>query len=299
MDPSQSFRSAPSVSQIADLGTAKAQNQAHNTMDQLASSTGGKAYYSRNDLLDVFGQTLKTGSDYYTLTYSPSNHDDRGGFRSIHVQLEGEANSRSLKIAYRRGYYLVDARHAASLAEKAAAAAPNTETAPGAAPPRPVDHYALALMQHGAPAPSEILFKVRVLPAAPGTADATGEHRPTPSLSGASQRYELDFSALPSRIDMPVLPDGNHHGAVEFVTFVYDGQGKLLDTQNQTMRFNLTPDNYALLLKGGIGYSQQVTAGPHAESFRIAVHDLSSGRLGIVEVPIASVKKLPSAPAAP
>jgi len=197
----------------------------------------------------------------------------------------GAANSRGLKLAYRRGYYLDDSRHASSISAK------NSGAAPGPAP----DPYALAVMQHGAPAPSEILFKVRVLPAAKdtegGSASAEG-HRTLPSLNGPLQSYEIDFTTLTSKIDIPIEPDGHHHGAIEFVTFVYDGDGKLLDTQSRTMHFNLKQEDYDKLQKGGIGYSQQVTPPAHAKSLRIAVHDLVSGRLGVVEVPLASVSKL-------
>ena len=51
-------------------------------------------------------------------------------------------------------------------------------------------------------------------------------------------------------------------------------------------------EEYDKLLKGGIGYSQQITTPAHAKSLRIAVHDLVSGRLGVVEVPLAAVSKL-------
>jgi len=285
MDASQSFSRAPTIAQIADTKGSLATNQGHNTMDQLASQTGGKAFYNQNDLVGAFTQSIQSGSDYYTLTYSPSNHDPRGGFRSIHVQLLGDANSRSLKLAYRRGYYLDDSRHATSISAK------SSTGAPGPAP----DPHALAVMQHGAPAPSEILFKIRVLPAAKSTEDTTpgpDAGRPLPSLNGPLARYEIDFTTLAGKIDIPMEPDGHHHGAIEFVTFVYDGEGKLLDTQNQTMHFNLKPEDYDKLLKGGIGYSQQVTTPAHAKSLRIAVHDLVSGRLGVVEVPLAAVSKL-------
>lgn len=287
LDASQSFNRAPTIAQIAETKGSLATNQGHNTMDQLASQTGGKAFYYNNDLVGAFTESIKSGSDYYTLTYSPSNHDPRGGFRTIHVQLLGDANSRGLKLAYRRGYYLDDSRHTMAIAAK------NPSATPASGPPP--DPYALAVMQHGAPAPSEILFKIRVLPAAESTEDAThgpDARRPPPSLTGSVSHYEIDFTTLASKIDIPIEPDGHHHGAIEFVTFVYDGEGKLLDTQNQTMHFNLKQEDYDKLLKGGIGYSQQLTAPAHAQSLRIAVHDLVSGRLGVVEVPLAAVSKL-------
>jgi len=276
----RAYTQANPAAMVRDIqNTGIHQNDLHNTMNQLATDTGGRAFYNSNDLIGAFADSVKSGSDYYTLTYSPTNHDPRGGFRSIHVELTGEANSRGLKLAYRRGYFLDDSRHAVSIAAKNAA--------PGPAP----DPYALAAMQHGAPAPSEILFKVRVLPAAKSTEDSADAHHP-PALP----RYDIGFTALAGKIDIPIQADGRHHGAIEFVTFIYDRDGKLLDTQNQTMRFNLTQENYDKLLKGGIGYSQQVTTPARAQSLRIAIHDLVSGRLGAVEVPLAAVSHLDPAP---
>ena len=122
--------------------------------------------------------------------------------------------------------------------------------------------------------------------------DTTGTHRLLPGSADALSRYEIDFTTLIAKIDIPLQSDGHHHGVVEFVTFIYDGDGKLLNTQSETMHLNLTPENYEKLLKGGIGYSQQVAASAKAQSLRIAVHDLVSGRLGVVEVPLAAVSHL-------
>jgi VWFA-related protein len=264
------------------------QQEIHNTMNNLANDTGGHAFYNNNDLVGAFTQSLSSGSDYYTLTYSPTNHDDRGGFRSIHVALQGPAQAQGLKLAYRRGYYLDDTRsrntHATTLA------AENT-SAPA------VSAYAMAVMQHGAPAPSDILFKVRVLPVAPGKEDATTSRRVLTDDKHPPQNYEVDFTTLATKLDVPLQADGKRHGAVEFVIYAYDAEGKLLHSQSKVMTLNLTPENYTKLLKGGIGYSQQMTAPTKTQSFRIAVHDLTSGQLGVVEVPLSAVSHL--APATP
>jgi len=71
------------------------------TMENLAVSTGGKAFYNRNDLLVELRTSLDDGASYYTLSYYPENKNWDGKFRAIAV-----ANSRpGVKLHHRIGYY--------------------------------------------------------------------------------------------------------------------------------------------------------------------------------------------------
>jgi VWFA-related protein len=74
------------------------------TMENLAVSTGGKAFYNRNDLLVELRTSLDDGASYYTLSYYPENRNWDGKFRTIAV-----ANSRpGVKLHHRIGYYATD-----------------------------------------------------------------------------------------------------------------------------------------------------------------------------------------------
>lgn len=279
-DPTMSFAvqgPATLKTQLSGSNTwQSSQNYAHNTMNQLANDTGGRAYYNNNDLVGAVRDSIANGSQYYTLTYTPTNKDTRDGFRSIRVDLTGAAAARGMKLSYRRGYYTLGNKPTKTLSAKKDDAAPAPDPAVQAA------------LQHGAPAPSEILFKVRVLPAAPGAKVP----------SGPGSAYTVDFSALANRIDMPVQADGRHHGAVEFAVFIFDGEGKQLGNPAvRPVTLNVPQAGYATAVRGGIAVSETVLAPPHAATFRLAVHDLTSGRLGVVEIPLASVRNL--APAAP
>ena len=71
------------------------------TMENLAVSTGGKAFYNRNDLLVELRTSLDDGASYYTISYYPENKNWDGKFRTIVV-----ANSRPrVKLHHRIGYY--------------------------------------------------------------------------------------------------------------------------------------------------------------------------------------------------
>ena len=56
--------------------------------DVVATMTGGRAFYGRNDLGNVLEEATETGSNYYSLTYSPSDRNFDGKLRNIRVQLD-------------------------------------------------------------------------------------------------------------------------------------------------------------------------------------------------------------------
>jgi len=68
----------------------------------LARATGGKSFYSRNDVDREIGESVRDGVNYYTLSYRPTNQSDAGKpYRKIRV---GFANT-GLHAFYRDGYY--------------------------------------------------------------------------------------------------------------------------------------------------------------------------------------------------
>jgi len=68
-----------------------------------APATGGLAIYARNDIDKQIGIAIDDSSQYYSLSYSPSNKsDDPDKFRQINVLL----NDPSMKVWTRTGYYL-------------------------------------------------------------------------------------------------------------------------------------------------------------------------------------------------
>ena len=125
----------------------------HSTMLQMAEQTGGRAFINTNDLTQAVAKSIEAGSNFYTLAYSPTDTNWNGSFRKIQVKLEQQGYT----LAYRRGYY---ADNPNAPPKKGAV----TATTPANAPP-PLDPMRAAMM-HGGPDPTQILIKVRVLPAA-------------------------------------------------------------------------------------------------------------------------------------
>jgi len=74
------------------------------TMNNMAESTGGKAFMNSNDLVLGLRSGIEDGSSYYTVTYYPENKNWDGQFRRIQVQ----SSRPNVSLRYREGYYAVD-----------------------------------------------------------------------------------------------------------------------------------------------------------------------------------------------
>ncbi len=72
----------------------------HATMDQMAAETGGRAFYGTNGLADAVKTAVDSGSNFYTLTYLPTNHDLNGAYHTIRITLPPPFHP-----THRRGYY--------------------------------------------------------------------------------------------------------------------------------------------------------------------------------------------------
>ena len=79
---------------------------------KIATETGGRNLYGRNDVDAEIGTSIRDGASFYTLTYRPTNAArDVNHFRRIEVSVEGRPD---LKVVTRQGYF--DSRAPARLA---------------------------------------------------------------------------------------------------------------------------------------------------------------------------------------
>ncbi len=76
------------------------------TMEAIAQETGGKTCKNTNDLSGCVQEALNQGSAYYELSYYPENIKWDGHFQKITVKTP----RRSVKLAYRRGYFAASTR---------------------------------------------------------------------------------------------------------------------------------------------------------------------------------------------
>jgi VWFA-related protein len=239
----------------------------HATMQQIAEETGGHAYYDTNGIKDAVASAIESGEKYYTLAYTPSDANFDGKFRKIEVKFAGD---KKYRLAYRPGYF---------------ADAPDAHTSD-----TPLSATASAI-QRGAPASSEILFKVRVLPSddpslkglqsQPGPAGALADH-----LHPPVKRYWIDYAADMHQVAANAGMDGLYHASLEFVALAYDRDGKTLNVTARAVKLNLQPAQYERVMQVGMPLHQEIDVPAGEVYLRLAVHDLTTDRIGSMEIPL-------------
>jgi VWFA-related protein len=256
--------------------------QEHETMFAMADDTGGHAFINTNNLAQAVAKAIENGSNYYTLTYTPTNAEWDGKFRAIKVKVEQPG----VKLSYRNGYYADDPNDRNRLIAGVAATALVRPTTMATA------------MMRGGPDPSEILFKVRIRPAAtpPEEQPVQGNRvNPDPKVKaeGPYKEYGVDLVPDHDAISCPLGANGNRRCALEVATYVYDRDGQLIVTNNARTSATLSPESYAKMLVSGMAFHQEISVPVKGEYYvRTAIHDLTSDRVGAVEVPIAAVAHL-------
>jgi VWFA-related protein len=268
------------------------QTSEHATMEQLAEDTGGHAFYNTNGLADAVAKAISEGSNYYTLSYSPTDQRHNGSYRTIHVSLS-TTDAADLQLAYRHGYFDDDASE--QRVETASAATSADTTSVDATRTA----YARAAMSRGAPMPEDVLFKVRVLPASKvsETTLAPGNSLdPIAPAKGPFRRYDVDFAALPSAVTMTPGAGGVRTGEIAFLVYVFDRNGRLLDSASRGYKLRLGTESYKQFLSGAIQCHMEVSVPERMETYiRMGVEDVMANRFGVVEIPTAQVSHLPPA----
>jgi len=290
LNPSQSGASmARNPNAFASNNAKFFQNTAseHGTMDQMALATGGKAFVNTNGLKEAVEKAIDAGSNYYTVAYTPINSNWNGDYRKIQIKTDQQG----VTLAYRRGYFADDPTkpHGGESSELTSDA---------------VRYSAFqSAMLWGGPEPTELIFVADVRPSSPDTeSEFAPGNQPGKKSSGPYRRYTITYIANPRQVHCDPTPDGVHHCALQFLSVVYDQDGNVIVQQGNGIHADLPADRYAALIKGNLSYRQQISVPVKGEFFlRIGMRDISTDRVGAVELPVASVAKLPppAQPAAP
>jgi VWFA-related protein len=263
----------------------------NSTMLQMAEQTGGHAYINTNGLADAVARSIEAGSNYYTLTYSPTDTANDGKFRRIQLKLRRNGYS----LAYRRGYY-ADAPVPAQAPTPVTVSSTTPHFVPLAALPTDhVDDPMHNAMIFGSPVPTQITLKVLVVPAAGHPEDSLASGNiASRNITGPYRRYDVTIAADPSAIIFTPAADGNHHASLLFRTYVYSRDGRLLNASNRIDDSDLAPALYDRALHTGLFFHQEISVPVKGEFYlRIGVHDVVADHDGAVEIPVDSVKDLP------
>jgi VWFA-related protein len=246
--------------------------QIQGAMETMAAITGGRAYFNTNDISGSIVEAFNDGSNYYSLSYKPSNDKWDGKFRKIEVRL----NERDLRLYYRQGYY-------AEIVDKPKNPFHAPDPATGAA------------MLRGTPEVSEIGFQLHVKPdgavrTIPPPAPALRKRgaREEEQLTGPAQHYGLDLAIKPSDIQFSTVEGGKYLSNLAVSAIAYDAQGKLLNTIAGTFNSPLSPVTYTAIMHDALHlYLKPGMDLPVGRVYlRVGVRDLSTGKMGAFEIPL-------------
>jgi VWFA-related protein len=249
---------------------ARVQTQEHLAMEAIAQETDGKTFYNNNDLAGAAIQAIDTGSNYYSLTYTPTNQVWDTRARRISVQVDQPG----LNLLYRHGYHAVQPGMTLS--------------------GKPVDKAtpAQAAMMRGSLQPTEIMFHVTAVPAAATDATlAAGNKADAKEMKPPYRHLTLLYNIDIAGIQFDQTADGSYQGKFEFAVNVFDpGNGKLINSNVMAAQPTLSAEAYQSMLSNGAKVKQEIDVPATGEHIlRVGVHDLTNDHVGAVEIPVSAI----------
>lgn len=267
---------SPSPSIPSDMQALAQEAAERDTLLQFATATGGKAFFNTNGIRDAIATAAEQGSNYYTLSYNPTNKNFDGKFRKIKVQLARKGYS----LHYRQGYYADDLHSSARETELARRAS-------------------IVAMQHGTPLAHQILFSVRVSPVGSKTKmDAAkmggilaapskkAAQNPSPSALVEVQHYIVDYTINGSELRFLPLEDSKYRNTLTLMATSFNREGRMLTGVSSLGTRELPAAEFAKVAEGRFGVQSEIDVPLEATSIRLGLQDQMSNRLGTVEIPL-------------
>lgn len=247
-------------------------------MEHLANDTGGQAFYNTNNIAGAIRTAIENGSDYYTLSYSPTDKQMNGQYRRIEVRIPDE----HYKLFYRRGY--------------------NADSLPPGTASTASDPLA-AVLKFGLPNATGVLFGVRATPMPrqpPEDAARLGE---STALKGPFTRYEIHFVVRASDLRFEPAANGSLTGKIHVGIIAFDQDGAPVNWTSGDQTMNVTEARYRQLLKMGIPAQMKIDLPNKDLSLLTGVYDWNTGRAGSLETPLhfgsAPIEKAADVPPVP
>jgi VWFA-related protein len=212
------------------------------TMSDLAYSTGGKAFYNRNDLEVSLRTSLNDGSTYYTLTYYPDNKDWNGKFRTISIKTTRPGAS----LRYRLGYYALDPVAAAKDEPKQIA-----------------EDFSRALTLDE-PSITAVQFQAGVV-------------MPSDKTQG---KVLVNFAIDPHTLGFERSDDGLEHASVNCVVWAFSGKGDPIRSEGNTLNAGLKPDEFQRMMNSYFPCGRSIGLKPGHYTLRLGVLDRTTNQIG-------------------
>lgn len=231
--------------------------ESQDSLRVIAADTGGKFFGNNNDITRGLDQLVEENSAYYMLGFYPEAGKWDGKFHKIKVVVRGRAD---LTVSFRKGY----------LAKT--------------------------------PPPENAGFDPKVAEAIEAISSPLVRRdidlRLTPLYIDNAQRdpavtllLHIDTSKLTF-----VQSEGRYHDQLEEVGFVFDANGKPIDTFSNDLELNLLPQSYQTALKRGFVATRTLNVKAGTYQIRLFVREAGSGLIGtandFIDIPNMKSEKL-------
>jgi VWFA-related protein len=245
--------------------------------ENFAQDSGGKAFANTNGLSEIIDKVSSTSSDFYTLSYAPTNPKMDGGFRKIEVRIDHGGYA----LSYRRGYFATETDVLSSAVPERNRQIHNL-AAQSPASLNPL----LPFMDLGMPQAQQILFEVRIQLASGNDQSPSPESNTT---KGKGNRYTVAFAIDLKDLRLKLDPEGNHQGKLNISLIAYDRYGNIADRNDQIINLDVKPDVYALFQNYGVQFNADIQVPKGQFWLRAGVYDQGSQSVGTMEIPISSI----------
>ena len=251
-----------------------------------AARVGGHAFF--DGAAEALPQILAIGSDYYTLSYVPTNTNWDGEYRSIEVNVAGVPNAGKSKfgwtaygqpqVSYRRGYvagntpapgfagFGAEAPPALAVSRPASAArfdVPPEELATmpppwsGPTPPSPIE----AAMGFGTIPPNQVYFTMAVSPSQetekPRSAPAIDNFLDVAYRDAPYRNYHIHYWVDPKNLKFS-RSNGVCRDDLQFVAIVYGDNGLAVNSISTKAHIQFPAGDLKKIMASGVVFDQSV-----------------------------------------
>jgi hypothetical protein len=232
-------------------GEAAEQQGSWNAMDELASQTGGHAFYSNNGLAGELRSAVDLGRHFYTLAYNPKPYAEDGRWHHVKITVDGP-----YKLSYRDGYF---AKPSAEMQRLELAKKSDKDRG-----------YAT----DEEPANVPILFEAKV--------------RPETSTAGTAAviQYAITAKDLSFNTDS----DGMQRAQFKVAALAYDSSGDVLSSAVDDVSTHYSAAQMDEVKRVGVPMLQQVHVAKRAKFLLLTVIDMRTGRTGTVQLGLDGVR---------
>jgi VWFA-related protein len=218
-------------------------------MEELASQTGGRAFYNRNDVDNAVAVAATEGTESYVIGYYPEDKTFDGKFRKLQVKV----NRPDVKLRYRTGYYAIDISRPVMKAKDATKAR---------------QEEIRVVLSDPFPA-TAVTIDARVIQPQPGSKEATVQ----------VIVYSKTLRTIPQS-------DGGEEIDIDLLVAAYDKNGKMVANAGRSQAATFAKEQIPQFRMQGPMFNIPLNLDPGDYTLKIAVRDALSGAIGMTRAPI-------------